>query len=51
MLITGGPDKNNGESSVCMPIGFPADVEPLLQFAAGVKRSAFRGARHEAMEL
>ena len=50
-MMAGGPVENKGELNVCMPSGFPADVQPLRQSAAEVERSQYKAAWHEAMKL
>ena len=43
--------ENKGELSVCIPSGFPEDVEPPPQFVPGVECSQYKAARHEAMHI
>ena len=51
-LMAGGPAvENKGELSVCMPTGFPEDVEPPPQSVAGVERSRYQAAWHEATQI
>lgn len=50
-LMADVPELNKRESRVCMPMGFPADLEPPLQSVAGLERSMYGAAWHEAMEL
>ena len=50
--MAGGPAvENKGELSVCMPRGFPEDVEPPPQSIAGVERPQYKAAWHEAMRI
>ena len=46
VLIAEGPDvENKGELSVCMPRGFPEDIEPPPQPVADVERSQYKRSR------
>ena len=51
-MMAGGPaaEENTGESNVCMPSGFPEDVEPPPQSVADVERSQYRTAWRKAMK-
>ena len=51
-MMAGGPaaEENKGESNVCMPRGFPEDVEPPLQSVADVKRSQCKAAWRKVMK-
>ena len=42
--------EKKGELSVCMPSGFPEDVEPPPQPLANVERFQYKAAWHEAMK-
>ena len=50
-MMAGGPaaEENTGESNVCMPSGFPEDVEPPPQSMADVERSQYKAAWRKAM--
>ena len=50
-MMAGGTAEKTGELSVCMPSGFPADVEPPPQSVADVERSIYKAAWHEAMKI
>ena len=45
-MMAGAPpaDENKGELSVCMPNGFPEDVEPPPQSVADIERSQYKTA-------
>ena len=45
-IMAGGPavEENQGESNVCMPSGFPEDVEPPPPSVADVERSQYKAA-------
>ena len=51
-MMAGGPaaEENKGESNVCMPSGFPEDVEPPPQSVADVERSQYKAAWRKAMK-
>ena len=51
-MTAGGPalEDNKGELCVCMPSGFPEDVEPPPQSVANVERSKYKAAWREAMK-
>ena len=52
VLMAGRPAlKNIGGLSVCMPSGFPEDVELPPQSVADVERSRYKAAWHEAMQI
>ena len=51
-LVAGGlAVENKGELSMCMPSGFPEDVQPHQQSVADVERSKRKAARKEAMNI
>ena len=50
-MMAGGPAETKGELSVCMPSGFPADVEPPPQSVADVERSKYKTAWHDAVRI
>ena len=52
-MMAGGPavEENKWGLSVCMPSGFPEDVEPPPQSVADVKCSQYKAAWHEAMKI
>ena len=51
-MIAGAPavEENKEEMSVCMPSGFPEDVEPRPQLVANVQRSKYKASWREAMK-
>ena len=51
-VMAGGPaaEEHTGESNVCMPSGFPEDVEPPPQSVADVERSQYKAAWRKAMK-
>ena len=51
-MMAGGPavEDNQGKLRVCMPSGFPEDVEPPPQSVADVERSKYKAAWREAMK-
>ena len=51
-MLVGGPavEETKPELSVCMPSGFPEDVEPPPQSVADVERSQHKAAWREAMQ-
>lgn len=49
-MMTGGSVGNKRELSVCMPIGFPADVELPPQSVTDVECSSYNAAWHEAVD-
>ena len=50
-MMSGGRVENKGELSVCVPSGFPEDVEPPPQCVAGVERSKYKAAWQETMRI
>ena len=43
--------ENKGELSVCIPSGFPEDVEPPPQSVAYIERSQYKAAWREGMKI
>ena len=50
-VMAGGPVENIGELNVCVPSGFPANVEPSPQSPVDVERSTYKVAWHEAVQI
>ena len=50
MMAAGPAAEKKGESNVCMPSGFPEDVEPLPQSVADLERSQYKAACRKAMK-
>ena len=52
VMMAGGPvvEDNKRELRVCMPSGFPEDVEPPPQSVADVERTKYKAAWREAMK-
>ena len=51
-MVAGGSavEDNKGESNVCMPSGFPEDVEPPPQSIANVERSQCKAVWRKVMK-